>query len=214
MTRNYVAVHPALTRRAKFRRLSIPARAALLTVWTDALTRTPEAIWPNRAELVDALEVDGYGPEVLAELEAAGWIDTLPDGRPAVHDWDEWQRAYDQQMTRAYEAARKRDWRNRTAQPSPPAPPLPEVREGNERLGEDRVSRFVPESPGQVRDKSGTPTDDDASRAERRHEKADQDEYVRESGILPTPAGMTGPEKVGALLPRILPSLTTTGAIA
>lgn len=174
MTRNYLAVHAAMTRRAKFRRLSIPARAALFTVWSDALTRTPEAIWPNRAELTDALEVDGYGPDVLAELVAAGWVDELPDGRPAVHDWDEWQRAYDQQMTRAYEAARKRDWRNRdprAVQPSPPAPPLPREGEGIE--GKVMVSPNVPLRPGHVRDtesrsigKRTTPKEDPRSLAD------------------------------------------------
>jgi hypothetical protein len=158
MTRNYLAVHAAMTRRAKFRRLSIPARAALFTVWSDALTRTPEAIWPNRAELLDALDVDGYGPDVLAELEAAGWIDNLPDGRPAVHDWDEWQLAYDQQATRTYEAARKRDWRHRSpraGQPSPPAPPLP--REGKGIEGKVRESPNVPDGPGHVRDTESRP---------------------------------------------------------
>ena len=168
MTRNYVAVDAALPHRPKFRRLSIPGRAALLTVWCDAVTRTPEAMWRERDELAEVLEVDGFGPDVLDELLARGWLDELPDGALGVHNWDLHQVAYSKDVTRAYEAARKLDWRNRRA-PSPPAPPLP--REGEVRLGK---VRGVPESPGHVPDRPGhgepsvdparmTPTDYDAA---------------------------------------------------
>jgi hypothetical protein len=148
MTRNYVAVQAVLPHRPKFRRLSIPGRAALFTVWCDATTRTPEAIWKSRAELADVLDIDGYGPDVLDELIARAWLDVLEDGRLAVHDWDEHQVAYSRDVTRAYEAARKLDWRNRRT--LSPAPPLRE--EGDARLGKVRVSQNVPKRPGHVRD--------------------------------------------------------------
>jgi hypothetical protein len=148
VTRNYVAVQAVLPHRPKFRRLSIPGRAALFTVWCDGTSRTPEAIWKSHAELADVLDLDGYGPDVLAELIASGWLDELDDGRLAIHDWDEHQVAYSRDVTRAYEAARKFDWRNRRT--LPPTPPLRE--EGEVRLGKVRVSPNVPKRPGHVRD--------------------------------------------------------------
>lgn len=204
MTRTYLALYAAIIRRPKYRRLSIPARAALLTLWCDGATRTPEAVWPNRAELADVLDLDGYGPDVLAELEAAGWIDTLPDGRPAVHDWDEHQRAYDENTTRAYEAARKADWRNRAAKPSPPTPPLPE-KVGEKSTGEERIgSGIVPDRPGQVRDNGPTKTDDVASRDERRRERVAAQEYERAErrGLL-APAD---PRPLASILAALVPN--------
>jgi hypothetical protein len=54
-------------------------------------------------------------------------------------------------------------------------------------------------------------TADDASKNaddERAAEKADQDEYIRSTGIVPAPARMSHPEKAAAILASIRPQLT------
>lgn len=178
MTRNYVAVQAVLPHRPKFRRLSIPGRAALFTVWCDATTRTPEAIWKSHAEIADVLDLDGFGPEVLAELIASGWLDELDGGRLAVHNWDEHQVAYSRDVTRAYEAARKFDWRNRRT--LSPAPPLRE--EGDARLGKVRVSPHVPKRSGHVRD-MGEP---DGSRTTKRNGKEGSTDWTSVRGVVST----------------------------
>ena len=67
---------------------------------------------PSRIEL---LELDGFSESDCDALFAGGWLETDSQGRVWIHDWDEHQRAYDENTTRAYEAARKADWRNRAA---------------------------------------------------------------------------------------------------
>jgi hypothetical protein len=184
MTRNYVAVEAALPHRPKFRRLSIPGRAALLTVWCDAVTRTPEAIWKNRAELAEVLEVDGFDEVVISELMDRRWLDALEDGRIAVHNWDVHQVAYSKDVTRAYEAARKLDWRNRRTLPPDPSPV------GEAKQGEARLGKGVPESPGRLPDLSGT-------------RSTNGSEEPTSDGVLPVRVGLPSPEEAALIMAKI-----------
>src|SRR5690348_2489346 len=111
MSRDWLAVYVAVLGKAKYRRLSIPARAALLHVWMLAGGQAPEATWRDRGELADVLDLDGYSIEVIDELLARGWLDVDVDGRILVHDWDDHQFAASEAARQAYERDRKRDWR-------------------------------------------------------------------------------------------------------
>lgn len=113
MSRDWLAIYGAMLGKPKYRRLSIPGRAALFHVWLLAGRQDPEATWTNRDELADVLDLDGFPPDVLEELVARRWLDVDPAGRVLVHDWDEHQLAATKAIGRAYEADRLRAWRRR-----------------------------------------------------------------------------------------------------
>jgi hypothetical protein len=69
--------------------------------------------------------LDGYDRDVVAELVLREWLDVSEDA-VWVHDWDDWQLAATHSSRRAYEAARKRDWRrSKSGTPSSPRTPSP-----------------------------------------------------------------------------------------
>ena len=164
MSRDWCAIYAAMLGRPKYRRLSVPARAALFHVWLLAGGQTPEATWPSRADLADMLELDGYPPAVVDELTDRRWLDIDPAGRVLVHDWDDHQLAATLAARRTYEADRKQDWRRRRqvdAAPLSPDPSLP-VQDRTSQDSTGQESRHVPERPGHVRDTRPTrkvPTD-------------------------------------------------------
>ena len=149
MSRDWLAVYTGILGRPKYRRLSIPARAALFHVWLLAGAQAPEATWANREELADVLELDGYPADVIDELLLRRWLDEDPGGRILVHDWDHWQLAAAQAIQRAYEADRKGKWRRARTEAAPLSPaPL-------SRQKQDITSHDITESPGHVRDIDG-----------------------------------------------------------
>lgn len=149
MSRDWFAVYAATTRKPKYRRLTIPGRAALLHVWMLAGGQDPEACW-RADELRETLELDGYPGDVLDELIAREWLD-VDDQRLWVHDWDAHQQAVTEKVRSAYERERKQDWRLRKKEqaPSLPAPSLPNTT--GTQHGQDITASPI------VRDVSGTP---------------------------------------------------------
>ena len=146
MSRAWLAVYVGLLSRPKYRRLSIPARAALFHIWLLAGGQTPEATW-SRDELADVLDLDGYPASVIDELLERRWLDVDDDDRLLVHDWDEHQLAASKAAQVDYERDRKADWRRRrqvhgTADP-PPAPPP-----GTQQDITEQPSRSVPDTSG------------------------------------------------------------------
>jgi hypothetical protein len=158
MSRDWLAAYCGILGKPKYRRLTIPARAGLFHVWLLAGGQTPEATWPNRDELADALDLDGYPLDVLDELITRSWLDVDATGRIVVHDWDDWQLAASRAVRREYEADRKREWRrrNRVEQDDvPPLSPAP-LSPDSDRTGtqQDKTEQVSPI----VRDTSGTRT--------------------------------------------------------
>lgn len=133
MSRDWLAAYCRILGQPKYRRLSIPARAGLFHVWLLAGAQTPEATWPSRDALADALDLDGYPLDVLDDLIARQWLDVDGTGRVVVHDWDDWQLAATRAARIEYERDRKRDWRRRNrvdaAAPPSPAPLSPDKTE-------------------------------------------------------------------------------------
>jgi hypothetical protein len=158
MSRDWCAIYSAMLGKPKYRRLSVPARAALFHVWLLSGGQTPEATWTNRDELAEVLELDGFPPDVLEELVTRHWLDVDPAGRLLVHDWDDHQLAATVAARQAYERDRKQDWRRRHRvddAPLPPDPslPVPDITlQGTQQDRTVQESRPVPERPGHVRD--------------------------------------------------------------
>lgn len=125
MSRDWHAVYAAVLGKSKYRRLTIPARAALFHVWMLAGGQEPEATWQTRAELADVLDLDGYPLGVLDELIERRWVDVDDRGRLTVHDWDDHQLAATSAARRAYERDRKTDWRRQRDRPQKAERPSP-----------------------------------------------------------------------------------------
>jgi hypothetical protein len=68
MSRDWLAAYTGILGRAKYRRLSIPAGAALFHIWLLAGGQAPEATWRSREDLADSLDLDGYPADVIDEL--------------------------------------------------------------------------------------------------------------------------------------------------
>ena len=158
MSRDWLAAYCGILGKPKYRRLTIPARAGLFHVWLLAGQQTPEATWPDRDALADALDLDGYPVDVLDELVTRHWLDVDEAGRVVVHDWDDWQLAASRAARAEYERDRKRAWRrnrrDEDADPAPlsPAPLSPDSdRTDTQQDKTGQVSPIVP-------DTSGTPT--------------------------------------------------------
>ena len=62
MSRDWLAAYTGVLSRPKYRRLSIPARAALFHIWLLADAQTPEATWPSREDLADSLSSTATPP--------------------------------------------------------------------------------------------------------------------------------------------------------
>lgn len=158
MSRDWLAAYCGILGKPKYRRLTIPARAGLFHVWLLAGGQMPEATWPSRDELADALDLDGYPVDVLDELITRQWLDVDETGRIVVHDWDDWQLAASRSARAEYERDRKRAWR-RSTRPDPadelnPLPPAPLSPDSDKTGTQQDKTRQV--SPS-VRDLSGTP---------------------------------------------------------
>jgi hypothetical protein len=128
--RDWFAVQCRLVRLPKFRRLSDDAQLTLFYVWAIAGDETPEATWRTTEDLLLALQVHGRNPAMLVgaraqgagaieELRAGGWLDSLEDGRLAIHDWDDHQVYASREIKNAWEAARLRKWRKARQAPPP-----------------------------------------------------------------------------------------------
>lgn len=155
MSRDWLAVYTGILGKPKYRRLSVPARAALFHIWMLAGSQSPEATWRSESELAELLELDGYSSDVLEELFDREWLDVDDDKRVLVHDWDHHQLAATHAARVAYERDRKRDWRRRSKDHEAPSPlpPAPPTSTGSAQLQRtEHHSTGVPESPGQVRD--------------------------------------------------------------
>lgn len=155
MSRDWIAAYVSTLGRPKYRRLTLPARAALFHVWLLAGGQDPEATWPSMADLVDVLELDGYPAPVVSELVEREWLDIDDRGRILVHDWDQHQLAATNAARRAYERDRKADWRRAKPGTEPvdpllPAPSSPDIT-GSTQL-HDNTTQVSPN----VRDTSGT----------------------------------------------------------
>ena len=148
MSRDWLAIYPSLLSRPKYRRLSIPARAALFHLWLLAGLQTPEATWSSRSEVADILDLDGFPTDVIDELVERRWLDVDADGRVLVHDWDEHQLSASTTARRAYERDRKADWRRARVSPAPSS-------QDQTTQGPDRTVQRPGSSPS-VRDTSGT----------------------------------------------------------
>jgi hypothetical protein len=159
MSREYSAIHHGALSKPKFRKLSPRGRGALLTIWLLAgLCRPVVAIWRSRAELLEALELDGFDDNDLIEVEGLRWLDPLPDGPVCVHDWSDWQRAASKDGWLDYEAARKRA----TYQPIVPLSPArlspKENGKGRERKVKDSG---ILRKPPEIERKNDVPLKDD-----------------------------------------------------
>jgi hypothetical protein len=168
MSRDWLAVYTNVIRRPKYRRLRIPARAALFHIWILAGQQHPEATWDEPADLISELELDGWenedndrglqAPEcatgVIDDLIASGWLDVDDAGRLLVHDWDDHQLAATNAARRAYERDRKRDWRRAKEEPPNPLPPAPSSPDITSQGAPQRQHNTgVPKRPGRVRDR-------------------------------------------------------------
>lgn len=147
MTRQWMALYLAMVTKPKYRRLSAMGRGALLHVFLLAGYQDPEAWWPDAEELRDALRLEGFPGGLFDELVAYGWLEPDENG-VGVHDWDAHQLAASADAQRAWEAARKRDWRRKKPRPGSPGPPPTE---------QDKTPHN--NSPGHVPDTSGTGRD-------------------------------------------------------
>lgn len=113
MSREWAAVPVRWLTTASYRRLTPIGRGALLHALLLAGQTNPEATWRDRAHLDELMDLEGYGPETTDELLRLGWLAEAEDGTVIVPSWDEIQWPVSKAILRAYEAARKREWRNR-----------------------------------------------------------------------------------------------------
>lgn len=146
MSRSWLAVYTAMATKPKYRRLSPISRGALLHVFILAGFQNPEATWSDPEELRDALRLENFPDACYDELLGLQWLE-VEDGAVVVHDWDEHQRAATKEAQRAWEAARKKEWRNKKREPSSPAPSPP--------TRQDITPQH--KGPGHGTDVSGTP---------------------------------------------------------
>lgn len=155
MSRDWLAVYTSVLGMPRYRRLSVPARAALFHIWMLAGGQSPEATWRTAADLGEHLELDGFPDDVLDELQTRGWLEFDDDKRILVHDWDDHQLAATNAVRRAYERDRKRDWRRaKEHNPLPPTPPSPDITATQQGAPQRQHNTGVPECPGPVRDKA------------------------------------------------------------
>lgn len=150
MSREWIAVYPALRDLPKFSGLQAADRGALLQVWMLASATAPEATFRSLDYLAGLLELDGFDRDAASRLLEAGWLDADGSGRVLVHDWDDHQLAATRAITLAFEADRKRTWRRERRLVSP-TPPSTE----QDMTLHNRTSGQRPDSPGQVPDTSG-----------------------------------------------------------
>ena len=172
--RDWFVVQCRLIRLPKFRRLSDAAQLALVYVWALAADETPEATWESRPALAEALELHGRDPVTLDELTSRGWLDTLENGRVAVHDWDDHQYAASREIKNAWEADRLRTWRAAKSA-KPPTPPDSTTQH----------STGVRTSYGDVRTPGANGSEEPSD------------------GVLPEPPGLPSKEEAGRILAEI-----------
>lgn len=118
MSREWFAVHCALIRKPRFRRLSDAAQLTLLYAWALAGDQTPEATWRDDDELADSLELVARPRESVEELRSAGWIetaDTETGPHTRLRDWDRYQMAGTVAARNAWQASYMKDWRKTKA---------------------------------------------------------------------------------------------------
>lgn len=149
MSREWLAVYTAMVTKPKYRRLSPMGRGGLLHVLILAAYQTPEATWDDSDELRESLILEGFPPRVYDELVGLGWLERLPDGAMAVHDWDAHQLAATREAQRAWERRRKQEWRRTKKSPAPAPSPAPLTPTGHDTTTHHN-------SPGHVPDMSGT----------------------------------------------------------
>lgn len=93
MTRPYFLIFGANTvTRGKWRRLTIPERGVLLTLWMAASLQDHEGFWPTLTALIDDVGDEPDVPAIVDRLIELRWIDGPDeDGAYRIHDWPEWQ---------------------------------------------------------------------------------------------------------------------------
>ena len=115
MSREWYAVECLRFRELRFRKLSHEAQLAVFYLEGLAGDQEPEAIWRNDGEVAAYLQMCGWKAAdllpVVAELHETDWLDTLPDGRVGLPDWDAVQFALSKRIKNALESARLRSWR-------------------------------------------------------------------------------------------------------
>ena len=152
MNRDFLVVYTNLRDKPNYRRMSPAGRGCLLHVWmlgSDLGPDRAEGCWPNRDELLDVLELDGFLASHLDELFRYHWL-VEEDGAVVVRDWDKYQYAAHASIRRMYETQRKRAWRKTRGDGSPSLDsPSPIEKEIEIEIG-------VPKRPGHVPDRSGT----------------------------------------------------------
>jgi hypothetical protein len=115
MSREWYAVECRRFRDLRFRRLSHEAQLAVFYLEGLAGDQEPEAIWSGDRDVSTYLQMNGWKLAetlpVVAELHEADWLDTLPDGRVGLPEWDAVQYALSKRIKNALEAARLRGWR-------------------------------------------------------------------------------------------------------
>jgi len=117
MSREWYAVECRRFRDLRFRRLSHEAQLAVFYLEGLAGDQVPEALWRDDVEAMGYLQLCGWKaaglPAVMTELHDTDWLDTLPDGRVGLPEWDAVQTALNERIKKALEAVRLRNWRKK-----------------------------------------------------------------------------------------------------
>lgn len=116
--------HPKVLRAAKMLRLDSDALVGkLLRLWTWALSNREDGILSDldAGVLHRIMNYGGKADKLLAALTEVRLLDALPDGRYAIHDWDEHVAMLMEQRDRKRTQARERQRRRRAAGAAPEA---------------------------------------------------------------------------------------------
>ena len=116
--------HPKVLRAAKALRLDSDALVGkLLRLWTWALSNREDGILSDldAGVLHRIMNYGGKADKLLAALTEVRLLDALPDGRYAIHDWDEHVAMLMEQRDRKRTQARERQRRRRAAGAAPEA---------------------------------------------------------------------------------------------
>ena len=116
--------HPKVLRAAKMLRLDSDALVGkLLRLWTWALSNREDGVLSDldAGVLHRIMNYGGKADKLLAALTEVRLLDALPDGRYAIHDWDEHVAMLMEQRDRKRTQARERQRRRRAAGAAPEA---------------------------------------------------------------------------------------------
>ena len=116
--------HPKVLRAAKALRLDSDALVGkLLRLWTWALSNREDGVLSDldAGVLHRIMNYGGKADKLLTALTEVRLLDALPDGRYAIHDWDEHVAMLMEQRDRKRTQARERQRRRRAAGAAPEA---------------------------------------------------------------------------------------------